>query len=99
MGCGGVWKSVERGLSRLYLALVFEAVAGNMKNSLTMMSKAIILKILLVLFSLLLLQGCAATVVGAVVGTATTVAVEVVKVPFKVGAAVVDVVSDDEEDE
>ena len=57
------------------------------------------LKILLVFFSLMLLQGCAAAVVGAVVGTATTVAVEVVKVPFKVGAAVVDVVSDDEEDE
>ena len=64
-----------------------------------MMSKAIILKILPVLFSLLLLQGCAAMVVGAVVGTVTTIAVEVVKVPFKVGGAVVDVVSDDEEDE
>ena len=63
------------------------------------MRKAIILKILPVLFLLLLLQGCAAMVVGAVVGTVTTVAVEVVKVPFKVGGAVVDVVSDDEEDE
>ena len=44
---------------------------------------------------LLTLNGC----VGAVVGTAVDVAIEVVKVPFKVGGAVIDVVSDDEEEE
>ena len=70
-----------------------------MKNSLSRFSKAIDLKILLVVVSLSMLQGCAAMVVGAVVGTATTLAVETVKVPFKVGAAVIDVVSDDEEDD
>jgi hypothetical protein len=45
---------------------------------------------------LLALNGC----VAAVVGTAVDVAIEVVKVPFKVGGAVVDVISDgDGEDE
>ncbi|MGB5440154.1 MAG: hypothetical protein WBN57_06900 [Gammaproteobacteria bacterium] len=68
-----------------------------MQNMLTMTGKVTNLKMLLVVFSLLLLQGCAAMVVGAVVGTATTLAVETAKVPFKVGAAVIDVVSDDEE--
>ena len=68
-----------------------------MQNTLTMTGKVTDLKMLLVVFSLLLLQGCAAMVVGAVVGTATTLAVETAKVPFKVGAAVIDVVSDDEE--
>ena len=68
-----------------------------MLNTLIMTGKLFDLKILLVVFSLLLLQGCAAMVVGAVVGTATTLAVETVKVPFKVGAAVIDVASDDEE--
>ena len=71
----------------------------NMQSSLVLISKVTGLKILLVVFSLLLLQGCAAMVVGAVVGTATTVAIEVAKVPFKVGGAVIDVVSDDDEDE
>ena len=70
-----------------------------MKNSLSMVGKVIDLKILLAVFSLLLLQGCTAMVVGAVVGTVTTVAIEAVKVPFKVGGAVIDVVSDDEEDD
>ena len=46
-----------------------------------------------------LLSGCAATIVGAAVTTAATVAVEVVKVPFKVGGAVIDAVSDDDEDD
>jgi len=57
------------------------------------------LKILALFFSLLFLQGCTAMVVGAVVGTVTTVAIEAAKVPFKVGGAVIDVVSDDEEEE
>jgi hypothetical protein len=47
----------------------------------------------------LLLQGCAAMVVGAVVGTAATVAVEAAKVPVKATGAVVVAISDDEEDE
>jgi len=38
-------------------------------------------------------SGC----LGAIVGTAADVAVEVVKVPFKVGSAVVDAVSSDDE--
>ncbi len=48
---------------------------------------------------LLVLQGCAAMVVGTTVGVATTVAVEVAKVPFKVGGAVIDVVTDDDEEQ
>ena len=70
-----------------------------MKNSLSCFSKVINLKILLVVLSLSMLQGCTAMVVGAVVGTAATLAIETVKVPFKVGAAVIDVVSDDEEED
>ena len=71
----------------------------NMQTPQTMIGKIIILKILALVFSIFLLQGCTALVVGAVVGTAATVAVEVVKVPFKVGGAVIDVVSDDEEED
>ena len=40
-------------------------------------------------------SGC----VGTVVGAATDVAIEVAKVPFKVGGAVVDVATGDDEDE
>ncbi|NML24836.1 NF038104 family lipoprotein [Zoogloea dura] len=40
------------------------------------------------------LSGC---VVGAVVGTAVDVGVEVVKIPFKVGKGVYDAVKDDDE--
>lgn len=50
---------------------------------------------LFVLVTLLGLTGC----IGTVVGSAVDVAVEVVKVPFKVGGAVVDAVSDDDEGE
>ena len=71
----------------------------NMKNIQTMISKVTVLKMMVVVVSLLLLQGCAAMVAGAVVGTAATVAIEVAKVPLKVGGAVIDVVSDDDEDE
>ena len=71
----------------------------NMRNIQTMISKVTVLKMMVVVFSLFLLQGCAAMVAGAVVGTAATVAIEVAKVPFKVGGAVIDVVSDDDEDE
>ena len=38
-------------------------------------------------------------VVGAVVGTAATVAVEAAKVPIKVTGAAIDAVTDDDEDE
>jgi hypothetical protein len=37
--------------------------------------------------------------VGAVIGVVADVAIEVAKVPFKVGGAVIDVVSDDDDDE
>jgi len=49
----------------------------------------------LVVVAALLVQGC----VGTVVGAATDVAIEVVKVPFKVTGAVIDVAADDDEDE
>ena len=71
----------------------------NMQTLQTIIGKIIILKILALVFSIFLLQGCAAMVAGAVVGTAATVAIEVAKVPFKVGGAVIDVVSDDDEEE
>jgi len=70
-----------------------------MQTSQTMIGNVIILKTLALVFLIFLLQGCTALVVGAVVGTVATVAVEVVKVPFKVGGAVVDVVTDDEEED
>ena len=50
------------------------------------------------LLALLLLQGCT-TLVGATVGAATTVAVEVAKVPFKVAGAAIDVATDDDEED
>ena len=81
------------------LELVFQGNMVNIQTPQTMIDKVIILKILALVFSIFLLQGCAAMVAGAVIGTVATVAVEVVKVPFKVGGAVVDVVSDDEEDD
>ena len=46
---------------------------------------------------LAMLQGCAAMVVGTAVGVVTTVAVETVKVPFKVTGAVIDVATDNED--
>jgi ABC-type methionine transport system permease subunit len=70
-----------------------------MQTSQTMIGNVIILRTLALVFLIFLLQGCTALVVGAVVGTVATVAVEVVKVPFKVGGAVVDVVTDDEEED
>jgi len=44
----------------------------------------------------ILLSGC---IVGTVVGTVADVAIEVVKVPFKVGGAVIDAASDDEDED
>ena len=50
------------------------------------------------LFTITLLASQSACVVGTAVGVVTDVAVETAKVPFKVGGAVVDVVTDDEEE-
>jgi predicted small secreted protein len=50
---------------------------------------------ILLLALLFSLSGC----IGTVVGAAADVAIEVVKVPFKVGGAVVDAVSGDDEEE
>ncbi len=57
-----------------------------------MNKKTQILSILLLFF---LLQGCA----GTVVGTAVDVTIEVVKIPFKVGGAIIDGVTGDDDDE
>jgi len=46
------------------------------------------------LFCVILNSGC----LGTIVGTAADVAIEVVKVPFKAGAAVVDAVSSGDEE-
>lgn len=53
------------------------------------------------LFILLLVAttGLSGCIVGTVVGTTVDVAVEVAKVPFKVGAAVVDVATGDDDDD
>ncbi len=56
-------------------------------------------RILVLLLAVLPLSGCAAMVVGTVIGVATTVAVETAKVPFKVGGAAVDVMTDDDDDD
>ena len=47
---------------------------------------------------ILLALALSACVVGAVVGTAVDVGIEVAKVPFKVGGAVIDVATDDDDD-
>ena len=55
---------------------------------------------LVVLLGALAMQGCTtAMVVGAVAGTAATVAVETAKVPVRATGAVVDAVTDDNEDD
>jgi len=41
------------------------------------------------------LSGC----IGTVIGTAVDITTEVIKVPFKVGGAIIDGVSDDDEEE
>ena len=50
------------------------------------------LRISLIIIISLGLQGC----LGSIIGTTADVAIEVIKVPFKVGGAVVDVVTGDE---
>jgi hypothetical protein len=51
-------------------------------------------KILGALCVILVLQGCVSTIVGAVVDTT----IEVVKIPFKVGGAIIDAASSKEDD-
>ena len=53
------------------------------------------LRVLVLALLGLMLSGC----LGAVVGTAVDVTLEVAKVPFKVAGAAIDVVSDDDEEE
>lgn len=57
------------------------------------------MKTFTLLLVLLMLQGCTSLVVGAAVGTVTTLAVETAKVPFKVAGAAIDVVTDDEDED
>ena len=52
---------------------------------------SILSKLTSILLLCAMLQGC----LGTIVGTTADVAIEVIKIPFKVGGAVVDVVSGD----
>ncbi len=56
------------------------------------------MRTMILCISLIVIQGCT-TLIGTAVGTATTVAVEVAKVPFKVAGAAIDVATDNDEDE
>jgi len=51
------------------------------------------------LLTLLLLMGLLPGCLGTIVGTAVDTTIEVAKVPFKVGGAVVDIAAGDDEDE
>ncbi len=51
------------------------------------------------LITLLLLMGLLPGCLGTIVGTAVDTTIEVAKVPFKVGGAVVDIASGDDEEE
>ena len=56
-------------------------------------------RVLALLLASLILQGCTtAMIVGAAVGTTAKVAVETAKVPVKATGAVVDAVTDDEDE-
>ena len=57
------------------------------------------MKAIFPLLFVVVLQGCASTIVGTAVGTVTTVAVETAKVPFKVAGAAIDLASDEEDAE
>lgn len=80
----------EQAFSRLAAG---EQRAGQKRRWLA--SPRMSLQALVVVISALGLSGC----LGTVVGTAVDVTLEVAKVPFKVAGAVVDVVSDDEDDD
>jgi len=54
------------------------------------------MKLIISLMLLLSLSGC---LVGTVVGTAVDLTTEVIKVPFKVGGAIIDGVSGDDDNE
>jgi len=56
--------------------------------------RKVLKEIILVLGVMLLLQGCAGTIIGSVVDAT----IEIAKVPFKVGGAIVDVVRGDKEE-
>jgi hypothetical protein len=65
-----------------------------------MLAKRLIGRICLLLFLIGALPGCVAmAVTGAVVGTVTAVAIEVVEVPFEVAGAAYDLVTDDDDEE
>lgn len=57
--------------------------------------KPVVQSLLVAAIAIFMLNGC----IGTIVGTAADVAIEVAKVPFKVGGAVVDVVTDDDDED
>jgi hypothetical protein len=65
-----------------------------------MFSNNLTARLLLCAVLILSMSGCAAVMVtGAVVGTAASLAVEVVELPFEVAGATYDLVTDDDEDD
>jgi predicted small secreted protein len=56
------------------------------------MGRPSVVRLFIVLLTCLMLSGCIGTVVGAVVDTT----IEVIKIPFKVGGAVIDAVTPDD---
>jgi hypothetical protein len=65
-----------------------------------MFSNKLTARLLLCAVLILSMSGCAAVMVtGAVVGTAASLAVEVVELPFEVAGATYDLVTDDDEEE
>lgn len=65
-----------------------------------MTATAVMRRVLLCLLILCGLPGCTAmAVTGAVVGTVTAVAVEVVEVPFEVAGGIHDVMTDDDDED
>ena len=69
-------------------------VPMQLRKNGTQMKNKLLTKLIVVGIVIFGLSGCLGTVVGVVVDTT----IEVVKIPFKVGAAVVDVVTDDDDD-
>ena len=65
-----------------------------------MVAKGLIGRVCLLLLLMGALPGCVAmAVTGAVVGTVTAVAIEVVEVPFEVAGAAYDLATDDDEED
>lgn len=71
-----------------------EPVKPGSERSVGLWSARVLMRLGLTV-AVVLTSGC----LGTVVGTAVDVTLEVAKVPFKVAGAVVDVVTDDEDDE